>query len=68
MKDLSGKVVAKTGHINNVSTLSGYVVGPGGRRYAFSVLCNDTYRAKGGPGAAHKLQDGLCRLLATWDR
>jgi len=68
MKDLGGKVFAKTGHINNVSALSGYVVGPGSRRYAFSVLCNDTYRVKGGPSSAHALQDGLCRLLAGWNQ
>ncbi len=68
MRDLNGKVFAKTGHINNVSALSGYVVGPGSRRYAFSVLCNDTYRVKDGPSSAHALQDGLCRLLAAWDQ
>lgn len=66
MKDLGDKVFAKTGHISNVSTLSGYVLGPNSRRYAFSVLCNDTSRAKG--GGAHGLQDGLCRLLATWNQ
>jgi D-alanyl-D-alanine carboxypeptidase/D-alanyl-D-alanine-endopeptidase (penicillin-binding protein 4) len=68
MKDLGDQVCGKTGHINNVATLSGYVVGPGGRRYAFSVLCNDTSRAKGGTSAAHKLQDEVCRLLATAER
>lgn len=63
MKDLAGQVYAKTGHINGVSTLSGYVVGPNKRVYAFSVLCNDTSRSKISP---HQLQDDICRKLASW--
>lgn len=66
MKELKGKVLAKTGYINGVSALSGYVDGPGDRRYAFSVLCNDIHKAKGGLGAARKFEDDLCRLLARW--
>ena len=39
--DLAGcEVLAKSGFINGVSCLSGYVVAPGGRVVAFSVLCN----------------------------
>ena len=68
MKDLRGKVFGKTGHINSVSTLSGYAIGPRGQRYCFSILCNDTYRAKGGTSAAHTMQDAICRLLTTWDQ
>lgn len=63
MKDLNGRVFAKTGHINGVSTLSGYVFGPGKQVYAFSILCNDTHLAK---TSSHGLQDGICRKLATW--
>jgi D-alanyl-D-alanine carboxypeptidase/D-alanyl-D-alanine-endopeptidase (penicillin-binding protein 4) len=65
MKDLKGHVFAKTGHIDGVSTLSGYVFGPDKRCYAFSILCNDTKRAGKG-GGAHGLQDAICRKLATW--
>jgi len=65
MKELRGKVYAKTGHISGVSALSGYVFGPGGRRYAFCILCNDTGRARG--LSADSLQDTICRKLATWD-
>ncbi len=65
MKDLADKVAAKTGHISGVSCLSGYVDGPKGRRYAFSILCNDTHRAK--TLSAHALQDTICRKLATWE-
>jgi len=58
MKDLKGKVFAKTGHIAGVSALSGYVLGLGGRRYAFSAICHGS--------GSHPLQDGICRILATW--
>ena len=66
LKSLKGFVFAKTGTIRGVSALSGYVVGPNDRRYAFSVLCNDTGRAKYGTTAAKKLQDAICKKLATW--
>ncbi len=36
----SCEVLAKSGFINGVSCLSGYVIAPGGRTVAFSVLCN----------------------------
>lgn len=64
MRDLNGKVFAKTGHISGVSTLSGYVEGPDNRRYAFCVLCNNTTQTAG--MSAHALQDAICRKLATW--
>jgi len=64
MKDLTGKVFAKTGHINGVSTLSGYVIGPDRHQYAFSILCNRTHKAK--HGSAHRIQDSICRTLANW--
>ncbi len=34
------RVDGKSGYINGVSCLSGYVTGPDGRRWSFSVLCN----------------------------
>lgn len=66
MKDLKGQVYAKTGYIRGVSVLSGYVIGNDGRRYAFSVLCNDTNRHKGGFRLARKLQEDVCETLATF--
>lgn len=39
-KSVKGKVFAKTGYINNVRALSGYLF-TGTRRYAFSILMND---------------------------
>lgn len=38
---LRGRVFGKTGYINGVSTMSGYLHGRDGRWYAFSVLVND---------------------------
>ena len=35
------RVLAKTGYINGVSALSGLVIAPDGRSYAFSVMGND---------------------------
>lgn len=66
MKTLNGQVFAKTGSILGVSALSGYVDGPDGQSYAFSILCNDTARAAKGGATAKQLQDDVCRLLATW--
>lgn len=63
MRDLAGRVFAKTGHIRGVSTLSGYVVGAEKQIYVFSVLCNETNSSKVSP---HTIQDGICRKLATW--
>lgn len=37
---LEGQVVAKTGSIYRVNTLSGYVERPGGRRFTFSIQAN----------------------------
>lgn len=65
LKELNGMMFAKTGHISGVSTLTGYVYGPDNRRYAFSVLCNDTNKAAG--MSAHAIQNAICRKLATWD-
>lgn len=52
-------VLAKTGGLNGVSTLSGYVKARSGRIYAFSILCNsarERWRAK-------RAQDELIRTL-----
>ncbi len=38
---LKNELRAKSGAINNVRCLSGYVIAPSGKKIAFSVLCND---------------------------
>ncbi|MBC7784518.1 MAG: D-alanyl-D-alanine carboxypeptidase/D-alanyl-D-alanine-endopeptidase [Burkholderiales bacterium] len=54
---LRQRVLGKSGSINRVSTLSGYVNGRDGNWYAFSVLFNDF---GGGAGtSAHSLQEKI---------
>lgn len=62
MRDIPGKVHAKTGLINGVRTLSGYVQGAQGRMYAFSILFNNIH---GGNWPINDCHDKVCRLLAS---
>ncbi len=58
---LRGRVLGKSGTLDNVSALAGYVTGVSGRRFAFAVLIN-------APGLsdwdAHGAQDAIVTLLA----
>lgn len=54
-----GNVMAKTGYLNGVSTLSGYAKARSGKIYAFSILCN-SIRSK---SAAESAQDRIVRAL-----
>ncbi len=59
--DLNGRVFAKTGSISNVNSLSGYLVGSGGRQVIFAILSN------GSGLTAEKMRDTIddvVRLLA----
>ncbi len=58
---LRGQVLAKSGTLDDVSALAGYVTGKSGRRFAFSVLTN----VRGlSAWNAHGAQDTIVTLLA----
>jgi D-alanyl-D-alanine carboxypeptidase/D-alanyl-D-alanine-endopeptidase (penicillin-binding protein 4) len=60
----AGNLRAKTGTIDNVSSLSGYVRSSDGERLAFSIISNNvpsTYRAK-------RVEDAIGIRLASFDR
>lgn len=59
MSTIAGRVHAKTGTINNVKTLSGYIALSQGNVLSFSFLVNKT-----GGSSPSSLQDSLCRALA----
>jgi serine-type D-Ala-D-Ala carboxypeptidase/endopeptidase (penicillin-binding protein 4) len=54
-----GNVLAKTGGLDGVSTLSGYVKAQSGKIYAFSILCNSTPAR----WRAIEAQDRIVRVL-----
>jgi serine-type D-Ala-D-Ala carboxypeptidase/endopeptidase (penicillin-binding protein 4) len=61
LPELRGRVLGKSGTLDNVSALAGYVTAVSGRRFAFAVLINV-------PGLsdwnAHGAQDAIVKLLA----
>lgn len=66
MKEINPAVAlvhCKSGYIDKVCCLSGYVTASDGTRYAFSVLANGLSEA-GAVSKAKKLQDRVCALLA----
>jgi D-alanyl-D-alanine carboxypeptidase/D-alanyl-D-alanine-endopeptidase (penicillin-binding protein 4) len=58
-----GVVHAKTGTMQGVSSLSGYVTGRDGKPYAFTVIVNGPCA---GNGLARSLQDRICELIAAY--
>lgn len=66
MRDEAGKVIrghpvevrAKTGTLNFVSTLAGYVMPPGGRRLAFAIFCGDVERRAALPRSQREQPEG----------
>ena len=62
---ISGEVAAKSGFINGVQCLSGYVTQPDGRRAAFSILVNDTGKIAAG-GSAKEFHEKVVRQIDKW--
>lgn len=60
LRDQTGRVYAKTGTINGVSSLSGYVFAENGRVAAFSILHN------GPAGGFRQQQDRVVRSIDQW--
>jgi len=60
---VKGRVSAKTGTLNKVSTLSGYMNGKSGDTFVFSFLFNNI---KTNVRSARQMQDRLCSTLATF--
>jgi D-alanyl-D-alanine carboxypeptidase/D-alanyl-D-alanine-endopeptidase (penicillin-binding protein 4) len=52
------KVNAKTGTLNFVSALSGYMTAPDGKQMAFAMICADTARRRGLKGAEKEAPTG----------
>lgn len=85
MRDAKGKVIeghpvqvlAKTGTLNFVSGLAGYVVPPSGRQLAFAIFCADVPRRDalamadremppGGPAWVKRAKTMQGRLISRW--
>lgn len=66
LTDMPGRVHAKTGTMQGVRSLAGYVEGDAGPRHAFAVIFN----GYNGPSTPYKeIQDRFCRILiAAADR
>ncbi len=62
-KPYKSRVRAKTGYVNGVRTLSGYVKTLNEEVIAFSILVN---KIKGSTWQAKQLQDVICRFLVTY--
>ena len=63
-RDLHGAVVqAKSGYIDEVSCLSGYVTMPDGRRRSFSIMANNL-KQPGAVGEAKKMQEAIVTAIA----
>ena len=61
---LAGRVFAKSGSVNGVSTLSGYLKSQTGEWFAFSILVNKINDR----GAAQRAQDDIVRAIDATTR
>lgn len=65
MKDLKGRVHAKTGYIGGVRALSGYIQTDSGKWLAFSIIYNGI---DGSVKPYENRQDNAVRVLAAWPK
>ncbi|HZZ42596.1 MAG TPA: D-alanyl-D-alanine carboxypeptidase/D-alanyl-D-alanine-endopeptidase [Tepidisphaeraceae bacterium] len=63
MKDIAGKIHAKTGYINGVRSLSGYAQAANGHMLVFTFVYN---QIPGSVAPFEELQDNACRLLVAY--
>ena len=63
LKDIYGRVMAKTGYIGGVRSLSGYVHTRRGKWLAFSFIFNNI---DGSVKPYEQLQDDACRVMYYW--
>lgn len=63
LKNVRGRVQAKTGSIGGVRALSGYATTPGGRTLAFSLICNDVQGDE--DAAVQRMDKAIEALLAS---
>jgi serine-type D-Ala-D-Ala carboxypeptidase/endopeptidase (penicillin-binding protein 4) len=61
--EMRGRIQAKTGSLQGVSTLSGYVTGASGKTYVFSILLNG---ARVWDSNGHAYQDRILRALVRF--
>jgi D-alanyl-D-alanine carboxypeptidase/D-alanyl-D-alanine-endopeptidase (penicillin-binding protein 4) len=61
LKNLEGRIHAKTGTMRGIRTLAGYVDDEAGPRFTFAIMFNG-YR--GGSAPYKEIQDRFCRVLA----
>ncbi|MEL7545493.1 MAG: D-alanyl-D-alanine carboxypeptidase/D-alanyl-D-alanine-endopeptidase [Pseudomonadota bacterium] len=59
---LEGRLFAKTGTLNGVNALSGYMIAQSGRELIFSIIAND--RPPMTPSATDEMQDALLAIAA----
>lgn len=57
-ENIKGRVMAKTGSLTGVSTLSGYVINTNGDKLIFSIMMNNYIE-----GSMNKIQDEICQVL-----
>ena len=64
LEDLRGRVTAKTGSINNVDSLSGFLTADSGRRLIFVIIANNSGRSS--PAMRPVLDDIVRAIAAAW--